>query len=483
MTDTTTPVPEFQAAGNGRRLQMWRPPMSGPNSAGNVGTVVARQRDLVRNNPWAGAAIEKSVANAIGTGVQAKAVNGSPEWKASEKRAWKRFCRELDADGVLQFDAMTALAYREWKEAGEVFARLRPRRVEDGLLVPLQVQMMESEQCPRDYYGSASNGNAIRAGIEFDKIGRRVAYWMYRVHPGDRNDGLWGADLVRIPADQVLHLYRPLRAGQLRGVPDMASVLTRAFNMERLDDNVMERQKIANLFAGFYVRAPGATGESILGETSTETDTDDTPIAGLEPGTMQELPEGVEPKFSEPPGAGTDYAEFVRSNLMAIAARSGVPYEVLTGDLRGVSDRALRLILAEFRRLIESDRWLYLLPKWCQAVRDAYFDAAVLAGVIDAPGYAQDRDMYTETLWVPDGWAYSHPVQDVDADIKAIRAGLTSRTAVVLANGDDPEEVDAQQVEDNERADTAKLKHDSDGRQAKGGNTNAAPPQGATDEK
>jgi len=478
---TNTPAPEYHAAGQGRRLQIWRPQTSGPNSASGMGTVLARSRDLTRNNPWAGAAIEKSTANAIGTGIQAKAVWGTKEFKAQVKRLWKRSCKVMDADGALEYEAMQALAWREWREAGEIFIRLRARRAEDELPVPIQIQLIESEQCPREHWSTASNGNTIRAGIEFDKIGRRVAYWMYRQHPGDRVMITESTELVRVPADQILHLYRPLRAGQIRGVPDMAAVLIRAYNLDRLDDNVLERQKIASLFTGFYVTAADGNESSPLGETVTEDDTDGTPIAGLEPGTMQELPKGVTPEFSEPPSAGSDYPEFMRLGLMAVAARAGVPYEVLTGDLRNVSDRALKLILNEFRRLLEMDQWLYFIPKMGQAVREAWFDAAILAGALTVPGYADVRDDVVETLWVPQGWGYSHPVQDVEADTKAIRAGLVSRTATILSNGDDPEQVDDEQVIDNERADSLGLKHDSDGRNAKSGAP--APAANGSDQK
>jgi len=121
-----------------------------------------------------------------------------------------------------------------------VFARIRYRRPEDGLPVPLQVQLIESEQCPQHYNGVASNGNVIRQGIEVDSIGRRVAYWMYREHPGDLQLTVNGNELVRVPADQVLHLYRPNRAGAIRGVPGSAPALLRTFNLDRLDDAVLD---------------------------------------------------------------------------------------------------------------------------------------------------------------------------------------------------------------------------------------------------
>jgi len=478
--DNGVPLSPYTAGANGRRLKLWRTPLAGPNAAGANGTtIVSRARHAARNDPWFGAALLRGGSNAIGTGIQAKPKWGTEVQKAEQKRLWDRWIPVADADGVLDWYGLQALAWNEWKEAGEVFVRLRARRASDGLPVPLQLQLIESEQCPRDYWSTASNGNAIRAGIEFDAIGRRVAYWMTRSHPGDQSLDLRGNELVRVPADQILHLYRPTRAGQYRGMPDAAAVLALGFNIENLRDAVLERQKIANLFTGWYVSDASVPGDGgMLQDMQTGIDADDTPLAGLEPGTMQELPPGMEPKFSEPPGPGQDYAEFMRTSLMAYAARLGIPYEVLTGDLRNVSDRALRLILNEFRRLIEMDVWLYLVPQFCQKVRAAWFDAAVLGGALDIAGYADIRAEVIDTLWVPQGWPYSHPVQDVDADIKAIRGGLQSRTGTILANGDDPEQIDAEQVEDNARADALGLKHDSDGREAKRGANQAAKPPG-----
>lgn len=471
MTDSA-PLQPHQASGTGRRLAMFRAPLSGPNQSGGIDTIVNRSRHMGRNNPWVKASVDKYVANAIGTGIQAKCINGTAEQKKARHKKWKRWCKVADADGQLTFEALQALAVAEYREAGECFARLRPRRPSDGLPVPLQVQLIESEQCPRHYYSTAPNGNAIKEGIEFGPIGNRVAYWFYRAHPGDQNPGTVNAsELVRIPADQIVHLYRPLRGGQLRGIPAISASLVLIFNQDRLSDNIMERQSVANLFSGWFTKGSDAAEQSVLGEMAEdqEAEVDGTPVAGMEPGTMSELPKGWDVKFNDPPGPGTEFAEYMRLNLLAFCAASGIPYEVLTGDLRDVSDRALKLILLEFHRLIEMDLWLQIIPMFCQRIRDAWWDAAVLAGALDAPGYDVDPEEYTDTLWVPQGWPYAHPVQDVDADIKAVRAGFTSLTKVVLGHGEDPEETAAEQVADNARADALGLKHDSDGRQAKSG--------------
>jgi lambda family phage portal protein len=472
-TPTAEAAPYDAARTQGRRVRAWRVPGSGPNAAVTyaLGTIRNRARAAARNDPWGGAALDKLTSNGIGTGIQAKGLYGDGAYRKAEKKLWRTWCKQCDADGVLDFYGLQGLAWREFHEAGEIFVRLRPRRPTDGLAVPLQVQLIEAEQCPADYYATASNGNPIRAGIEFNAIGQRVAYWMYREHPGEYQTGTNGGELVRVPAEQILHVYEPLRAGQLRGIPRATSVLLRMFNLDSLDDAVLERHKIANLFAVFYKQVtgdelpPGMVAEMQNGAGSV--DVDDVPLAGLEPGTAQELPPGLEPVFANPPQAGTDYAEYVRGHLMAIAARHNVPYEVLTGDLRNISDRALRLILNEFRRVLEMWQWLLFIPRFCQPIREAYLDAAVLAAALQVDGYADVREDVFETLWVPQGWPYSHPVQDVDADTKAVRSGFKSRSSVVLSNGDDPEAVDAEQAQDNARADAQGLKYESDGRQQK----------------
>ncbi|GHH52485.1 phage portal protein [[Pseudomonas] boreopolis] len=472
-------VDAYRAAGNGRRLRMFRPIALGPNASMlALPTVLARARHLARNDPWAVAALNKSVSNGIATGIQAKPIWGTKSHKARTNQLWKRWTKYADADGVVDWYGLQALGWREWKEAGEVFGRLRFRRESDGLPVPLQVQLIESEQVPREYWGTAPNGNPIRAGIEFDLIGRRVAYWMYREHPGDLQVKFDGGELVRVPAEQVIHLYRPNRAGAIRGVPASAAALLRMFNLDRLDDAVLERQAIANLFTGFFVVPPlpeadGNSAEAVR-DLKTGEDADGTPLGGLEPGTMQETPPGYKVEFSKPPGAGDDYAEFLRGHLLAIAAAHDIPYEVLTGDLRNVSDRALRLILNEFRRAIEQDQWLFMIPMFCQRVRDAWFDQAVLSNKLQVPGYAELRDEVTETLWVPEGWPWSHPVQDVQAEKAAVRAGFKARSKVVLGAGEDPELVDETNAADNARADGLGLVYDSDPRKTNGAGSGQA---------
>ena len=76
--------------------------------------------------------------------------------KEELQRLWLAWTDEADAEGLTDFYGLQRRAAREVFLAGEVFVRIRPRRVEDGLTVPLQLQMLPSEMLPLHETGVAS---------------------------------------------------------------------------------------------------------------------------------------------------------------------------------------------------------------------------------------------------------------------------------------------------------------------------------------
>jgi lambda family phage portal protein len=358
---------------------------------------------------------------------------------------------------VSDFYGQQALIARTVETAGECFVRLRPRSLDEGLAVPIQLQTLAPEFVPHDKFETVRNGNAIRAGIEFEPSGKRVAYWMHRSHPREASGLNTGYNtLVRVPAAQVLHIFEPLEPGQLRGTPRLSPVLKRLRSLDNYDDAVLFRQEVANLFAGFITRPAPDAGpvprDPVTGNPLTLDADGFTPMVALEPGTMQELGAGEEVEFSKPPDAGNNYPDFMRQQLMAAAAGSGTPYELLTGDMRDVNDRALRVVLNEFRRRLEQLQFSVYVHQLCRPVRAAWMDMAVLAGELDLPDYAKRRREYLRTRWVPQGWAYIHPVQDVQSRILEVNAGFASRSEMVLRTGYDAETVDAENAADQSRA-------------------------------
>lgn len=460
------PTPTYDGTGSGPRAMAWQ--------VGNPGAVAAlafsqdelraKSRDLVRRNAWAAAGVEAFVANAIGTGIKPQSMVVDPALREAIQALWRDWCDEADASGLTDFYGLQSLACRAMLEGGECLVRLRYRRPEDRLTVGLQIQVLEPEHLPLTMNRELASGNVVRAGIEFDRLGRRVAYHLYRSHPGDGAlapmSGTGGMDTVRIVASEVVHLFRPLRPGQIRGEPWLARALVKLNELDQYDDAELVRKKTAAMFAGFVTRL--APEDNLLGEGAP--DGQGVSLAGLEPGTLQLLEPGEDIKFSAPADVGSSYAEFMRQQFRAVAAAMGITYEMLTGDLTQVNYSSIRAGLLEFRRRCEALQHGVIVHQLCRPIWQAWMEQAAIEGTLTLPAFSRRRREYLAAKWIPQGWQWVDPKKEFDAMQTAIRAGLLSRSQAISAFGYDAEDIDREIATDNQRADELGLVFDSDPR-------------------
>ncbi len=449
----------YEAAANTRRTTGWWPVTSDINTLvfGGLDTLRSRSREMVRRNPWAANALDSFVGNCVGTGIKPQSLHPDPEVRERIQKLWLQWTDESDASGLTDFYGLQSLACRSTAEGGECLIRIRPRLPKDGLSVPLQLQLLEGEHLPTNENRRLENGDYIRAGIEFNAIGKRAAYHLYREHPGDSLNPMASTEMVRVPAESVLHLFRPIRPGQLRGQPWLAQVLVKLHELDQYDDAELVRKKTAAMFAGFVIK--NAPEDQILGEGTA--DASGTALAGLEPGTLQILLPGEDVKFSNPADVGASYETFMRVQLRSIAAGIGITYEQLTGDLTGVNYSSIRAGLLEFRRRCEQFQHQVLAFQMCQPVWRRWVQAAVLSGALPA---AEDLSAYYEVKWIPPGFAWVDPLKDINAQMMAVRAGFKSRSEVVSEQGYDAEAIDREIAADNQRADDLGLSYDTDPR-------------------
>lgn len=433
-----------EAAGLGRRLRTWLPWDTSPRREHmRLALLRARSRDAYRNNAIARAAIDRMVADVIGTGVSPKPLAEAENTRMQLIDLWEAWSTVCDAEGQTDFYGLQTLAFHAMLEAGEVLALLED---DDADGIPLKIRLLESDHLPFKNE-RLSNGNRIVDGIELDARGRRVAYWLHPNHPGDGD--VSSNEPVRVPARRVLHLFEATRPGQLRGVPILASVLVRLKDLDEFDDAQLVRQKIANLFVGFIKRPPVQPGDEPVGPNGEPLPPDysNQPPLSFEAGMLQELAEGEDVVFSEPPGTSDGYKEFTRAQLHIVAAALGIPYPLMTGDYSSINDRVVRVAINEYKRRAMALIRNVLVPKFCAPVRNAWVDAAILSGALPT---ASARNMKL-TRWTPHGWAYIQPVQDIEADVLAINNKLKSRSEALLERGYDAELIDREIAADLKR--------------------------------
>jgi lambda family phage portal protein len=435
----------------------------------DAATLRARARQLVRNNPWASNAVEAWVTNCVGTGIRPRPQTKDTDLKRRILALWNRWITEADADGRLDFYGLQALITREQMEAGEILVRKRPRRLEDGLSVPLQLQVIEADHLPLTLTRQGLGQNIIRAGIEFDLIGKRTAYHLLRDHPGDASLTFRANTTSVVPAENILHVFKPLRAGQIRGVTGFAPVLMKLLDLDQYDDAEVVRKKTAALFAGFIT---SSLDEDSISSGDPGTASDDNLIDGqegarrvdLEPGMLQLLDPGEDIKFSDPADVGGSYEAFMKMQLRAIASGLGVTYEQLSSDLSGVNFSSIRAGLIEFRRRCLMHQAQIVNTQFNQPVWKAWFRQAVLAGALDIGRADVDDPEISGVKWIGQGFEYVNPVQDQQAHLSANRAGYKSRSQIATEMGRDPEELEAEIAEEMARADALGLVFDSDPR-------------------
>lgn len=442
----------YDGAGQGKRLGNWYPSTSSVNSllASNLNTLRTRSHDIIRKNPYAANAVDSIVSNCIGTGIKPQSKAQDANFRKNIQSLWLQWTDEADDSGMCDFYGLQALVLRSVIECGECFVRIKIDKKNSTVSLKLQVLEAEHLDTSKDY--QLSNGNVIKSGIEFDKSGKRVAYYLYKEHPGDSFIGKT-IDSVRIPAKEIFHIYKPLRPGQIRGEPWLSNVLLKIHELDQYEDAELVRKKTAAMFAGFVTRLDPES--SMFGEKNANDQW--VAFAGLEPGTMQFLDPGEDIKFSSPADVGNTYEAFIKQQLIAISVGLGVTYEQLTGDLSGVNYSSIRAGLLEFRRKCTALQHNLMVFQFCRPIWNKFIELAILSDSIKIPN---DSD-FALVKWILQGFAWVDPIKEQNAQMTAVRCGFKSRAEVVSELGYDVEEIDAEIATDNERAKNLGLNFDT----------------------
>jgi lambda family phage portal protein len=388
-------------------------------------------RKLVRDNPYAAAGLDVLVGYQVGPGITVRSNSGDVALDEVWNRAFAEWSRGCDMAGRLDFHGLTAQAARTRSEAGEVLGRHIPltRREAEarGLAVPYGIQVLEPDHLDPPAFRGA--GDVVQ-GIERDRFGRPVAYWLTDGHPGDSTllGTLAGEQPRRVPAAEVLHMHRVhmARPGQMRGVPDLAPVMTRLAALDEFEDAIIEQAKIAACLAAF-VQSPAAAGAGPLEKANADS-TDDERRATMAPGMIERLLPGETVEVGTPPPmAGVDVLP--RHALRAIAAGLGLTYDLLTGDLTGANYSSLRAGRLTVRRTIERDQWLMLVPLWIEPIARRFTAAAQAAGVLP------ERRGAWPLEFGPPAFPFVDPLKDALAIKAQLRLGLMTWGQAVAEAG------------------------------------------------
>lgn len=415
----------------------WNPRRAGASAntdhMADAGTLRVRARALVQNVPYIAQGLRSLVANVIGTGI-------TPRWLGADAdiydTLWKQWGAVCDADGRLDIYGMQAAAYRAMEQDGEVLIRLRARRPDDNLPVPLQLQLLEIDWLDSSKTMPSGNDQIVN-GIHYDALGKVVGYWLFDQHPGEVGVKFRGrATSHFVPASSIIHLYTPDRPGQGRGFPRLAPVIARVRDLQLYEDAELQRKNLETRLGVVasgdveQMANPPSPGEAV--DTAAAKTGD---LGPLQSGSIVKIP-GASTLTVIEPKAAPGYVEYVKYQLHLIAAGFGVTYEMMTGDVSQTSFSSARVRLQDFRREAEFTQWNIFIPKFCDRICRAFVDAAHLAGKVQRTNY--------QVEYSTPKWDYVNPEQEVRADLAEIAGGLSSFSEKLRRRGYKPDLVFAE---------------------------------------
>lgn len=382
--------------------------------------------ELVRNNPTAKRIIDVWTTKLIGYGITV-----TPK-DLLLKKLWTEWALTnlCDSEGRLNIYGQQELAIRSMIERGEVLIRMRPRFESDMPGLPaFQLQILEGDYL--DHLLNVPYGNnTIIQGVEFNQLGKPVAYWCHKTHPG--NGTLLSlisktTDRVRIPAEDIIHLFKSDRPGQIRGMTWLHAVIKMLIKSQRLDEALLTQAEVQALIAAVIISSADPT-KTVLSDKKGKDGSQE-----IVPGMMIRMKPGDDVKFLTPSGSG-DMTPFKKTINQAIAAGCGLSYGSISQDTSNSNYTSMRFGELETRTIVEQIQWNLLIPLFIQPIYNRFVDKCIEAGLVP-------RNVDRSVTFMPPAQQFISPKDDMEAMVYAAQTGITTPQNILNAQSEDLLEV------------------------------------------
>jgi lambda family phage portal protein len=502
-----------------QELAGWHPSLRAPDAEVLPARdrVVARSRDLDRNNGWAQGGVTRRVDAVVGANIRLRA---RPDWQAmgmdedagpkwadewarqveSLWRCWSRDPRMLcDVERHLQFGGLVRLAYQHYVIDGEAAAPIY--FIDDrGGIMATSVLILDPDRLSNPNGrsdGKGLDGVEYRGGVELDPYGAAQAYWVRNAHPNDVGGGWDGYRWTRVPREGptgrplFVHAINKRRAHQHRSIGMLSSVMGRMKMLDRYD-SVELQAAITNAVFGMYVTSP-FDSDFVKEAMAPAGDGNE----GFDLGTYQNMRmayheqadvsmngvrlahlfpnEKIETVAAERPT--TNFAPFESAVLGSIASALGISKEQLSQDWTGINYSSARTLLNEIWRGLTADRHLFT-QAFCTPIYSAWLEEAVARDLIQIPGGKSSFYVFRSALcqaeWIGPGRGWVDPYKEAQAAQLRMNIGITSQTDECAEQGRDADEVRWQRKRDKSENERYGLAPDAPLRFDAGGSGNAA---------
>lgn len=418
------------------------------DSAMRYEIIEARNRSshVIRNIPLASGAIGTTVTNVVGSGLVMQSRIDADVIGISEKEAEKwqtdvefKFrlhmeSKDSDLSRTHNGYERQELVFRSALERGDSFV-IRRAGTTKGYPYNLRTQIVEADRVCND--GDAQDSETLSYGIQRDTNGAPEEVHILRSHPGstiNRGSRVWDRVPVFGPKTgrrQVLHVCRPLRPGQSRGLPFLTPVIETLIQLGKYTEAEIHAAVVAGMFTVFVKSEDGDGAGGIVKTDSSGNAIVETKSTGdpdkLGYGSVWDLRPGESIETANPTRPNGNFDPFVLAFCRWIGVALEIPYEILIKHFTA-SYSASRAALQEAWKFFKGRRE-WLAANYCQPEYEWWLDEMVSRGIVAAPGYFEDpfiRQAYLGAMWIGPAKGMIQENIEVEAAGKRIELGLST---------------------------------------------------------
>lgn len=396
-----------------------------------------RARNLVNDNDYAKKFVSLCVQNIVGSNgfvLHSTAKDPGGKFDVGANRIiedafydWNKPAYTT-VSGTLSFRQVEELVVKHLVVDGECFIKI----VEDRYInkYGFAFQIIEPDLIDEKKNETLSNGNFIRMGVELNKYRKPVAYWMIVQDPNTLlYSSVPNGKSVRIPAEEIIHIYDPYRADQTRGVSWLAASMFRLRMLTGFEEASLVNARVSASKMGFFKSMEGL---EYKGETKDETGNT---ITNAEPGTFEQLPPGMDFVPYDPKYPSDQHDAFVKSILRGIASGLGVSYNTLANDLEGVNYSSIRAGLID-----ERETWKRAQALVVESFLDKFYErwlsqAFLTNNLSNLPDSKFDK--FKQHTFIGRRWAWVDPLKDILAFKEANELKIKTRAEIMAELGGD----------------------------------------------
>lgn len=432
-------------------------------------TIVDRIRDLERNNGWVSGAITREIDQVIGYNFRpeprpdAEAL-GITEDEAAEladqmEREWRLWAedplRYCDATRHDNWYGLAGLMFRHRVREGEGLGVIlwRPR----GGRYATAVQVVDPDRLSNPM--GQPDDDTLRGGVALDGDGAMVGVHIRKGHPRDVGfSALAGMEWEYIPREtpwgrpMVIHDFERRRAGQHRGLSDLAAIVKPTKMGDRFQSSVLQTA-VLNATLAAFIESPFDHEflMELLGDGGGEKAFDDyqdrrssfhdkrgIAIGGVK---IPALFPGEKIGFFNPTQPSPQMDAFMSYLLRNLAAsRPGHTAETVTLDYSKVNYSSARAAALVAARSVLRERLSFAVRSG-NPVYHAVIEEGIMAGRITLPARAPDfhdaREAYLCADWYGPGQGWVDPVKEAQAAEIRMDASLSTLMEECAAQGKD----------------------------------------------